>query len=117
VEAFYNKHYIAIDDRGCIQDGFSDAFRQPLPEHICINEQGGYQFRLFPQGEENPYLFTGADRLPMYKYEAGQVVRRTEEEMEADRAAMPQPEAVLSNEERIAELEEALELLLSGVTE
>ena len=39
------------------------------------------------------------------------------EEMERRAAELPEPELTPTNEERIAELEEALELLLSGVTE
>lgn len=87
---FYNKHYIRIREDGCIIDGFSDAFRQPKDTDICINEQGGYQFRLFPYGEENPCLFT-YDLIPLYKWD-GEVIKRTEEEIEADRAAIVVPE-------------------------
>ena len=50
-------HYITVDAQGCITSGFSDAFREPSETDICINERGGYQFRLFPTGEENPLLF------------------------------------------------------------
>lgn len=82
---FYNKHYITIDERNRIVDGFSDAFRQPSDTDICINEQGGYQFRLFPGGAENPCLFDWPDMIPLYKWENGEVVHRTEEEIEADR--------------------------------
>lgn len=54
----YNRHYITLDAQGRITDGWSDG---PHPERdttgaICINEQGGYQFQLFPDGEENPLL-------------------------------------------------------------
>lgn len=86
---FYNKHYISIDDQNRITNGFSDAFRQPTDTDICINEQGGYQFRLFPGGEENPNLFDWEHMIPLYKYEDGQVVKRTTEEIEADIAAIP----------------------------
>lgn len=85
---FYNKHYIRVDERNRIVDGFSDAFRKPSGDSICINEQGGYQFRLFPGGEENPVLFDFNGMIPLYKWENGEVIRRTEEEIEADRAAI-----------------------------
>lgn len=88
---FYNKHYIAVDERNRIVDGFSDAFREHTDEHICINEQGGYQFRLFPGGEENPSLFDWNGMTPLYKWD-GEAIRRTEEEIEADRAAIPKTE-------------------------
>jgi len=89
---FYNRHYISIDDQGRITDGWSDG---PCPERdtagaICINEKGGYQFRLFPGGEENPPVYT-MDGIPLYKWDGEKAVRRTGEEIEADRAAIPAP--------------------------
>ena len=90
MEEFYNKHYIRIREDGCIIDGFSDAFRQPSETDICINEQGGYQFRLFPGGEENPALYGWDYMIPLYKFEDGRVLQRTAEEIEADRAAVPE---------------------------
>lgn len=88
----YNKHYITVDERNRIVDGFSDAFRQPSDADICINEQGGYQFRLYPNGEENPTLFEWEHMIPLYKYENGEIVKRTMEEVEADRTAITKPE-------------------------
>lgn len=87
-----NKHYITVDDQSRIVTGWSDG---PLPEFdtigaICINEKGGYQFRLWPDGEENPALWS-MDGIPLYKWQDGQVVPRTEEELAADRAAIPEP--------------------------
>lgn len=110
-----NNHYINVDDRGRIVDGWSDG---PHPEKdttgaICINEEGGYQFRLHPGGEENPALWD-MDGIPLYKYVGGEVLERTQEEIEADRAALPKPENKPSAEERIAELEAALAALLGG---
>ena len=61
---FYNKHYITVDERSRIVNGFSDAFRKPSETDICINEQGGYQFRLFPGGEENPALHERQHMIP-----------------------------------------------------
>lgn len=88
---FYNKHYIAVDGRGCIVDGFSDAFRQPKETDICISEKGGYQFRLFQDGEENPNLYEMDHMIPLYKYVRGSVLKRSAEEIEADIAALPDP--------------------------
>lgn len=98
---FYNKHYIKVDSSGRIIDGFSDAFRQPDEEDICINEQGGYQFRLFPGGEENPCLYEWPHRVPIYKYADGKVVRRTKEEIEADIAAISVPEPAPTQLDRV----------------
>lgn len=105
MDMFYNKHYITLDERNRIVGGFSDAFRQPTDTDICINEQGGYQFRLFPNGEENPCLFDWNGMIPLYKYEGGKVVKRTEEEIEADRAEIPEEEPVPTVDERVSALE------------
>lgn len=85
----HNKHYITVDEQGCIVNGFSDAFCKPFDTDICINEQGGYQFRLFPDGEENPVLFE-EHGVPLYKYD-GAVAERSTEEIEAEIAALPEP--------------------------
>lgn len=82
------KHYIRTNDQNHIIDGFSDAFRQPTETDICINEQGGYQFRLVINGElteENPPIFEGFG-IPLYEWN-GEVVRRAEKDLEADRLA------------------------------
>lgn len=88
----YNKHYIATDTQGRITSGWSDG---PHPKRdtanvICINQQGGYQFRLFPGGEENPPLYT-MDGIPLYRWDGERVMARTDEEIEADRAEIPAP--------------------------
>lgn len=86
-----NRHYITVGENGCILNGFSDAFRQPTVKDICINERGGYQFRLFPGGEENPALLE-CHGVPRYKYEGGAVTERSAEEIAADIAALPAQE-------------------------
>lgn len=92
MNAFYNKHYITTDVQGRIISGWSDGPHRDrdTTNAICINEQGGYQFRLTPGGEENPVLFT-MDGVPLYRWDGEQAVRRTGEEIEADRAAIPEP--------------------------
>lgn len=88
----YHRHYITTDSRGRITEGWSDGTHQGRDTNnaICIDTEGGYQFRLFPGGEENPPLYT-VDGVPLYKYDDGQIVPRTEEEIAADRAAIPAP--------------------------
>lgn len=92
----YNKHYITVDERNRIIDGWSDGPHRDDkdPESaICINNKGGYQFRLILDGvetEENPALWT-MDGIPLYKYVDGTVQKRSEEEIEADRALIPPP--------------------------
>lgn len=98
----YN-HYIQIDVMSYIRSGWSDG---PYPE-IDISDAisigvGSYQFRLFPDGEENPNLFTH-DMIPLYKWDGTQVVVRSEEEIEADRAelAANQPVSEPTEQEKI----------------
>lgn len=104
MDKFYNKHYITTDAQGRITSGWSDG---PHPDRetsgaICINEQGGYQFRLFPGGEENPLLYT-VDGIPLYRWDGESAVPRTAEEIEADR--VPSLEAVQA--EKLAQLSAA----------
>lgn len=94
-QEFYNKHYINIDLRGNITYGWSDGpqtMKEPTEDDICINEQGGYQFRLFPDGEENPVLFTMMG-IPLYHYNrvTGEITLRSEEEIAEDTANIPPP--------------------------
>lgn len=89
--AIYNRHYITTDIQGRITAGWSDG---PCPDRdtagaICVNEQGGYQFRLTPDGEENPPLYT-MDGIPLYKWDGEVAILRTEDEIAADRAAIPE---------------------------
>lgn len=92
MNTYYNKHYITADQSDRITDGWSDG---PHPEKdttgaICINEQGGYQFRLFQGGEENQRLYT-MEGIPLYKWDGKSVQQRMEEEIEAERLAIPKP--------------------------
>lgn len=91
-ELIYNRHYITTRSDGAITDAWSDG-----PHHgkdttaaICINDKGGYQFRLYPDGEENPLLYD-IDGIPLYRWDGKQVAPRTEAEIAADRAAIPAP--------------------------
>lgn len=60
------RHYIAIDAQGRITSGWSDGPQRDRDTTgaVCINEAGGYQFRLTPGGEENPPLYT-EDGIPL----------------------------------------------------
>lgn len=99
---FYNKHYITIDGRHCLVDGFSDAFKQPSESDVCINEQGSYQFRLIADSEENPSLYNQND-IPLYKWENGQVLGRTPEEIHEDM----QPDLNLLKAAKLSEIDKA----------
>lgn len=88
-EILFHRHYIVLDALGRVTEGFSDAFRAPCGGEVCIQEQGGYQFCLL--GVENPPLFDGRG-VPLYRWCSGAVERRTQEELQADAAALPEPE-------------------------
>ena len=106
-EQYFNHHYIRINADNNIITGFSDAFQQPQESDILINDQGGYQFRLFPGGEENPHLFTH-DGIALYHWTDGKVQQRTEDEIQAERNNIPQVTPVPTHEERIAAMEAAI---------
>jgi len=94
----YNKHYILTNSQLHITDYWSDG---PYPEKdttnaICINEQGSYQFRFTPDGEENPIIYT-EDGFPLYKYENREIIARSEEEIKQDRL----PNAIKSKAQEI----------------
>lgn len=87
---FYNSHYLLVDEQGRITDGWSDG---PHPERdtseaVLLTDKGGYQFRLWPDGAENPAL-TDEYGVPLYKWGGNYPVERTQEEIEADRAEIP----------------------------
>lgn len=92
MDMYYNKHYITVDTQSRITNGWSDGpnGERDTTDAICINEQGEYQFRLYPNGEENPALYN-MDGIPLYRWDGQAVQPRTEEEIAADRAAIPAP--------------------------
>ena len=108
-----HKHYVITDERGCIVDGFSDAIHKPSEADICINEEGGYQFCLF--GIENPALFGTEYMIPLYKWENGEVIERTEDEIAADIAAIPEAETPPTIDERVSDLETENALLKAQI--
>lgn len=109
---FYNKHYIRTDTFGNITEGWSDGphnDRTPTDDDILINDKGGYQFRLIIDGEpteENPPLFDGISMIPLYRWTGFEVERRTEEEIDVDRAVLKEKQ---EKQSRLAQLHKKLE--------
>lgn len=104
------RHYIKIDDRNRVLHGYSDAFEQPESNDICIADDAGRHFELF--GEINPQLTT-VEGVPLYKWDSDQVVKRLEQEIQADVDALPPHPP--SAQERLEALEQAmLDLILGG---
>lgn len=109
---YYNKHYINIDENKNVIAGWSDGphnNRTPTENDILINDKGGYQFRFVIDGkttEENPPLFDGMAMIPLYKWTGFEVARRTEEEIDADRAVWKEKQ---EKQSRLAQLHKNLE--------
>lgn len=85
---FYYKHYVTFPpvesgESAIILDGFSTAFKQPQFWDVCINQKGGYQFKIMPDAEENSPL-TDWNGCHLYRYENGQVREATEAELAAE---------------------------------
>lgn len=92
MDKMYIKHYIKIDGQNRVVDGWSDGPHgdRDTTNAICINEEAHYHFRMFIDGEENPPLYT-MDDIPLYKWDGESVQKRTEDEIAADQAAIPDP--------------------------
>lgn len=81
-----SNHYIRIDNSNRIIKGFSSEFEEPQQNDICINEDGGRHFEML--GRVNPQL-TDPNLIYIYKYENGQMLERTQEEILQDLQAIP----------------------------
>ena len=103
MEMFFQRHYIRIDERNRIVNGFSDVpeFNNPSPQEgetdILINDKGGRHFRLLIDGEfteENPiWMLRNEQNVPLLKWDAKnkKIVHRTEKEIQADIDATKPP--------------------------
>lgn len=99
MEEVYFKHYIRVDTSNCVVDGWSNGAlsgRTVTEDDICINEQGGYQFQLFPDGEENPPLFDGDSMAPLYRWDGDHVLWRSDKDIAAEREAWNEEQARIS---------------------
>ena len=106
------KHYIITDELGRVLRGFSDDFEQPEVSAICINEDGGRHFEL--NGVINPPMMDYSG-VPLYKFDSGVVISRSQPELDADIPATTPAPATPSIEARTSALEAALlELILGG---
>ena len=80
------------------------------------------------QGNYFPWPIYTEDGIPRYKLQDGQAVERTQEEIEADRAQIPEPpptiearvsavESGKADRAAVDELNQALDMILTGATE
>jgi hypothetical protein len=89
------KHCIRVDADKNIISGWSDRMspgRVPADDDIFLH-MGMTQFRLTPDGPENPPLTASAigkvGTVYLYRYPDGKVCKKTEEEIEAETRALP----------------------------
>ena len=118
-----SKVYVLLDGDRIVRCEGGYTTPSDLTDWTEIDEGTGDRYNLcqshyFPGG-----LYT-MDGIPRYKWDGTQAVARTEEELEADRAAIPEPKPSKTVEARLPALEaeaerakadrEALNILLGG---
>ena len=119
-----SKVYIQTDIAGRIlrcEGGYTTP--SELTEWTEIDEGTGDKYNLCQSHYFDGGLYT-MDGIPRYRWDGTQAVARTEEELDADRAAIPEPKPSKTVEDRLTALEadaeqakvdrEALNILLGG---
>ena len=105
--------YVKINDAGCIVAINSSAFLDDTTDWIEIDSGNGDKYH-HAQGNyfDQPIM----DERGIYRYKLidGTAVERTQEEIEVDYI---EPITIPTAEERITQLEKAMNLLLEGATE
>ena len=108
--------YVQTDERGRITAVNSSAF---VSSDWGTEIDSGYGDRYHhAQGNYFDQSIYTEDGIPRYKLEDGKPVERTEEEIEADRAALPEPEPSENEKlrQRVTELEhQILTMRLGGI--
>lgn len=117
-----SKVYIRTDDKNRItacDGGYSTSNIKNFEDWVMIDEGYGDRYNLCQSNYFEKPLYE-EHGVPIYKYENGCVMERTQTEIDADIAALlvpdPQP-TVAELQAKVAELETAIELLVSGATE
>ena len=119
-----SKVYIKTDTEGCIlrcEGGYTTP--NDLAGWQEIDEGNGDRYNLCQSHYFEGGLYT-MDGIPRYRWDGSAAVLRTDEEMEAGRAAIPDPKPSKTVEDRLTALEaeaeqakadrEALNILLGG---
>ena len=102
--------YIQTDEQGNItrcEGGYSMANITNFEDWILIDEGIGDKYNLCQSHYFEGGLYT-VDGIPLYKWDGEQVVARGEDEIEADRAAIPVQPITPTYEERLAAMESAM---------
>lgn len=106
--------YVTVRDDGAITAINSSGFIADVTGWTKIDEGRGDRYH-HAQGNYLPGPVLDERGIPRYKLVDGEVVERTQEEMDAEVAALPPAPATV--DERLDELYAALDMILSGVTE
>lgn len=110
IEMLKSQVYIRTDEQGYIvrcEGGYSMANITNFEDWILIDEGTGDKYNLCQSHYFEGGLYT-MDGIPLYKWDGEQVVARGEDEIEADRAAIPAQPATPTYEERLAAMESAM---------
>lgn len=102
--------YIQTDEQGNVircEGGYSMANITNIADWLLIDEGEGDKYNLCQSHYFEGGLFT-MEGIPLYEWDGEQVIARTEEEVEADRAAIPKLPIVPTYEERLAAMESAI---------
>lgn len=102
--------YIKTDENGYIIAVNSSEFLTDTTDWIKIDEGYGDKYHHAQGNYFDGGLFEFEHMIPLYKYVDGELIRRADEEIQADIDAIPAPAP--SAEDRVAELETLLDLLL-----
>lgn len=122
MDEYKSKVYIKVDEFGRIigcDGGYSIENIKNIDDWILIDEGTGDRYNHCQNGYFEKPIF-GENGVPVYKFENGLAVERTQAEIDADIASLPVPESqptVAELQAKVVELETALELLVSGATE
>lgn len=115
MEHFTYKVYARLDGAGNITAINSSAFLPDTTGWTLIDEGTGDRYH-HAQGHYLPDGLHTSDGIPRYHWDGTQVIQRTEEEIEADRAAIPAPPISPTNAELMDAILELAELMTGGAT-
>lgn len=109
------KVYIRTDESNRVVDINSGAFLTDLTGWVEVDEGTGDRYN-HAQGNYLPLSLVTEGGAYRYAYTENGVVERSADDIAAEETAAAESQQP-TTEERVAQLEQALELLLSGVTE
>ena len=109
------KVYAHLDSAGNITAVHSSAFLDDHTDWTLIDEGTGDRYH-HAQGHYLPDGLHTSDGIPRYHWDGTQVIQRTKEEIEEDRAAIPAPPVSPTNAELMDAILELAELMLGGAT-